>query len=99
MTGTTYKSRPAFRAIAVLAIGFAAVLATSALVGPRSAVAEVKIDAESQKVLDAFGKFYSGLKGFKVTVNIDLSVDRDGKKQTVKFEQHLAAERPNKFSY
>ncbi len=99
MTGTTHKSRSAFRAIAVLAIGIAAVLAASALVGPRAAVAEVKIDAESQKVLDAFGKYYSGLKGFKVTVNIDLSIERDGAKQNVKFEQHLAAERPNKFSY
>ncbi len=93
------KSRPVVRSIAGTAIGSLVLVAGIALFSPPSAVAEVKIDAESQKVLDAFGKYYPGLKGFKVAVNIDLTIDRDGMKQSVKFEQKLAAERPNKFSY
>jgi thiol-disulfide isomerase/thioredoxin len=82
-----------------MVIGSLILLAGVALFNPRAAVAEVKIDEESQQVLDAFGKYYAELKGFKVAVNINLTVDRDGTKQNVTFEQKLAAERPNKFSY
>ncbi|MEX2112214.1 MAG: DUF2092 domain-containing protein [Pirellulales bacterium] len=99
MSGSTPKTRPVVRSIVGMTVGSLVLLAGLALVNPRVAVAEVKIDAESQKALDAFGKYYSGLQGFKVAVNIDLNVDRDGVKQNVKFEQQLAAERPNKFSY
>ncbi len=99
MAGSTPQARPVLRSILGMAVGSLVLLAGIALWNPRVAVAEVKIDAESQRVLDAFGKYYSALQGFKVAVNIDLSVDRDGVKQDVKFEQQLAVERPNKFSY
>jgi thiol-disulfide isomerase/thioredoxin len=76
-----------------------AILAIVSLVALRAGGAEAKIAPEAQKAIDQFSKYYAGLKGFSVTVNIDLNVEQQGQKQNVKFVQKLAAERPDKFSY
>ncbi|REK08929.1 MAG: DUF2092 domain-containing protein [Planctomycetota bacterium] len=76
--------------------GAVALTAASAL---QARAAEPQVDAESQKVLDKFGKFYSNLDKFKVDVNVSLTVERQGLQQTQNFEQKFSAERPNKLSY
>lgn len=58
-----------------------------------------KIDPEAKKVVDAFGKFFAGLKGFRFTDTVALHIEQLGQKQTQEFVQKFSAERPNKFSY
>ena len=58
-----------------------------------------KVDPKAKQALDSFGKFYAGLKGFSVTVDINLNVEQGEQKQTQSFKQTFNAERPNKFSY
>jgi thiol-disulfide isomerase/thioredoxin len=60
---------------------------------------EAKIDPEAKKVVEAFGKYYAGLKGFRVSVSVALQVEQQGKKQSQTFDQKFMAERPNKFFY
>ncbi len=99
MTTSRFSRRPLARSVAILAACSAVFLA--ALLANHRALpaAEDSVDPEAQKVIDQFSKFYRALEGFRVTVNIDLAVERQGQKQTIKFEQKLAGERPNKFSY
>jgi len=57
-----------------------------------------QVDPQAQKAIDAMGKYYAQLKGFKVSVDIALNVEQQGQRQTQAFAQKISAERPNKFS-
>lgn len=80
-----------------LPLALAAWIAWAALAS--HAAAEPKVDAESQKVLDTFGKFFQGTKGFRVKANIALEIEQKGQKQSQDFLQNYAAQRPNQFAY
>jgi peroxiredoxin len=69
------------------------------ILGGGAAADEVKIDPEAKKVIDAFGKFFGGLKGFHFSDTVALHIERMGQKQSEEFVQKFTAERPNKLSY
>jgi peroxiredoxin len=73
--------------------------ACSMLVASTARGDEPKIDPQAKKIVDAFGKYYAGLKGFRVSVSVALQVEQLGKKQSQTFDQKFFAERPNKFFY
>jgi thiol-disulfide isomerase/thioredoxin len=75
------------------------VLFVLALVAPRSLAAKPEVEPKAQQVLDAFGKYMVGLRGFRVTTEIALTVEQKGQRQSTDFVQKFAAERPNKLSY
>jgi peroxiredoxin len=75
------------------------VLSACSMLVAAAAGDEPKIDAEAKKVVDAFGRFYAGLKGFEVQATVALQVEQQGNRQTQTFEQEFGAQRPNKFSY
>jgi thiol-disulfide isomerase/thioredoxin len=60
--------------------------------------AKQEIDPKAQKVLEAFDKYYAGLDGFQVTVNVALTIERSGQKESHEFTQKLAIQRPNKLA-
>ena len=66
---------------------------------PCAAAAEPEVEPKAQQVLDAFGKYLAGLRGFSVTASIALSVEQKGQKQSTEFVQKFSAERPNKLAY
>jgi thiol-disulfide isomerase/thioredoxin len=74
-------------------------VACSATLGALVRADEPKVDAESKKVLDSLGAFYSKLEGFQVDVNVALTIEQQGLKQSQDFKQKFGAERPNKLSY
>jgi thiol-disulfide isomerase/thioredoxin len=61
--------------------------------------ARQEIDPKAQKVLDAFDKYYTGLGGFQVTVNVALTIEQSGQKENHEFTQKLAVQRPNKLAF
>ncbi|MGD9724663.1 MAG: DUF2092 domain-containing protein [Pirellulales bacterium] len=99
MSGPHSRPRRVARSLVVLAACSLFLLSWASLRSRPAAAAEAKVDAKAQKVIDDFSKYYAGLKGFSVKVDIDLAVEQQGKKQEVHFSQQLAAERPNKLSY
>jgi peroxiredoxin len=88
---TTFKHRCA-RCFFVLA-------ACSLLFGPTAQADEPKVDPDAQKVVDAFGKYFAGLKGFGLTVEVAVVIESEGQKQTQEFKQEFSARRPNELSY
>jgi len=99
MSDSIPQGRRLARRLIVRSARLSIFVAVVSLGGGQARAAGAPVDAESQKVIDQFGAYYANAHGFRTTVNIDLSVDRQGIKQHIKFEQKLAAERPNKFSY
>lgn len=99
MSDSIPKRRRLVRWLVVLSACSLVAVAVVSLVGRKATAAETKVDAEAQKVIDRFGEYYASANGFRVTVDIDLSVERQGTPQNIKFKQRLAAQRPNKFSY
>jgi thiol-disulfide isomerase/thioredoxin len=63
------------------------------------AVAQAKVDPQAQQVLKAFDGLIADAQGFKVTVNIKLTVEQQGQAQSIEFLQQIAAQRPNQFAY
>jgi peroxiredoxin len=74
-------------------------MALGMLLAARPALAQPEVDEKSKEVLAQYGKFYSGLEGFKVKVTIKLEIEQKGQKQSQEFVQQFAAAKPNKFSY
>ncbi len=81
---------------------FGCLLLLSAALGSPLLAADAKakttIDPKAQKVADAFSKYILGLKGFKMTSNIALRVEQQGRRQEYEFVQKFSAERPNKLN-
>ena len=55
-----------------------------------------KIDAEAQKVLDAMGAYYKGLKSFSLDESTEMVMEAQDMKQTMTSDYTVAMERPNK---
>ncbi|MEX0678609.1 MAG: DUF2092 domain-containing protein [Pirellulales bacterium] len=90
---TPYEfARGIVRSLVVLA-------ACSMLVDGMASAEERKIDPEARKVVDAFGKYVAGLKGFRFTDNVALHVVQEGRQITQEFAKKFSVERPNRFSY
>jgi thiol-disulfide isomerase/thioredoxin len=61
--------------------------------------AKREIDPKAKKVVDEWGKYLSGLKGFQYSADVSFSVERGDQKQSQDFATKLAAQRPNKLDY
>ena len=60
--------------------------------------AKKEVDPKAQKVIDAFGKYFSGIQNFSFTANVAISVEQQGQRQNMDFVQKFSAARPNKLS-
>jgi thiol-disulfide isomerase/thioredoxin len=78
---------------------FVLLAACSLLSGNPASADEPKIDPAARKVVDAFGKYFAGLKGFHLTADVAVKVESQGQKQTQEFKQDFSARRPNELSY
>ena len=92
MSKASFFARPVVRSLVVLA-------AFGLLLGSIAGADEVKIDPQAKKVVDAFGKFFGALKGFRFHDTVTLHIERQGQRQSEEFLQTFSAERPNKLSY
>lgn len=92
------RSLAARRVISCLTLVTMVLVASAALLQVATAQ-EPEVDPKAREVLDAFGKYYAGLEGFKVKVTIALTVEQKGQKQSQEFVQNFAVQKPNKFSY
>jgi len=57
-----------------------------------------KLDPKAKAVIDRFGKFFAGLKGFRTLLLVQIKSEAAGQKMDFSATHHIAAERPNKFS-
>jgi thiol-disulfide isomerase/thioredoxin len=57
------------------------------------------IDPKAEKVIGAWGKYFSGLRGFQYASTVNLVVEQQGQKQNQNFSLSLKAARPNKLAY
>ncbi len=58
-----------------------------------------KVDPKAKKVIDAWGKYFSGLRGFTFASDVAIQFEQQGQKQNRNFTLKLSAERPNKLAY
>jgi thiol-disulfide isomerase/thioredoxin len=63
------------------------------------AAAKAEVDPKAQKVIDDWGKYVQGLRGFQYEAAVELSIEQAGKKQNQNFTISCKAERPNKLAY
>lgn len=92
MSTTPVSPRRFARSLVVLA-------ACSLSLGGATSAGELKIDPAARKVVDAFGEYFAGLKGFRVTDNVAMRVEQPGRDVTQEFTKQLSAQRPNEFSF
>ena len=62
-------------------------------------IANTKVDPQAKKVIDAWGKYFAGLRGFKFASDVAIQFEQQGQKQSRSFNLKLSAERPNKLAY
>ena len=78
MSKASFFARPVVRSLVVLA-------AFGLPLGGIAGADEVKIDSQAKKVVDAFGKFFGGLKGFRFNDTVALHIERQGQRQSEEF--------------
>ncbi len=78
---------------------FAVLAACSLLFLGTASADEPKIDPAARKVVDAFGKYFAGLKGFRLTADVAVEVESQGQKRTQEFKAQISAQRPNELLY
>jgi peroxiredoxin len=64
-----------------------------------AAAAKPDVDPKAQQVVDKWGKFITGLRGFQFDGGVALTIEQQGKKQSQDFVLKFAAERPNKLAF
>ncbi len=83
-----------------VAAGFIAVLLSSCFAVAHAAdKLSAEIDPQVSKVVDAWSKHLKELKGFDVTIKIEMHISQGANSNDINVTQHLQAERPDKLAF